>query len=256
MAEEERIPFHSFSFTMIEGTRPRVALRMAHAEDGLYELHAEKGSAANPSSQFTRSVPTSVAQKLYDVLNEADVFGWEESYGNAPDVTPLRWTLHIVFKEGVFSLASKGGNAVPSGFNTLLEELYRLDMPRIGTSGTPSGAGARPLNASSAIANAMGSMGIGSIGGMSAGDIGAYGAVGKNAGGIDFSKINDLLSSGELDGMQDMMAEMQRNPQAMQQRMRDEFKHMSPDEQNQMLDMLAQLGMGSRAWWERFLRGY
>ena len=93
--------------------------------------------------------------------------------------------------------------------------------------------------------------------------MGAYGAAGKGGvGGVDFSQLSELLGgAGEVPGMgdlgdfQQMFAEMQRNPQAMQQRMKDEFRHMSPDEQNRLLDALASTGMASRAWWERFLRG-
>ena len=108
----------------------------------------------------------------------------------------------------------------------------------------------------------MGSLGLGSIGGMSAGDLGAYGAAGKGGiGDVDFSKLGELFGGGDagdlggMGDMQSMFAEMQRNPQAMQQRLKDEFRHMSPDEQDRLLDMLASTGMASRAWWERFLRG-
>ena len=104
---------------------------------------------------------------------------------------------------------------------------------------------------------------------MSAGDLGAYSAAGADAGDIDFSKMGELFKGNgmpempELPGlsgidaseMNDLIADVQRNPQALQKRMRDEFKHLPPDEQNRMLDALAATGMASRAWWERFLRG-
>ena len=107
---------------------------------------------------------------------------------------------------------------------------------------------------------ALGSMGFGgSFGGLSAGDLGAYGSVGENR-GIDFSQMAELFQSGGMPGfdpsaMGELFSEAQRNPQAIQQRMRDEFAHMSPEEQNRMLDTLASSGLASRAWWERFLRG-
>ena len=44
------------------------------------------------------------------------------------------------------------------------------------------------------------------------------------------------------------------DPTALQQRLKDEFKHMSAEEQNQMIDMLVQSGMGTRDFWERFFR--
>ena len=137
------------------------------------------------------------------------------------------------------------------------------------------------------VLNSLGSLGLGSFGGLSAGDLGAYGAVGKSGlgglgannamgregvggpgnpgsldslgamgkggfGGLDFSELRDAFASGE---MADMLADFQRDPQAMQQRMKEAFSHMTPDEQNRLLDTLAATGTASRAWWERFLRG-
>ena len=257
MAEEVRYPFHSLSFTLIEGTRPRAALRLKLREGGMYELHVEKGSASRPTSQFTREVPLETAQKLKDALQDIGVFAWDESYGDAPDVPARRWTLNTVFKEGVFATSSKGGSDVPVGFETMLEEFYRLDFPRPEAARATASAPRQGIGLGTAL-NTMGSLGLGSVGGMSAGDMGAYGAAGKGGlGDVDFSKLGDVLG-GELAGagFGDVFAEMQRNPQALEQRMKDEFRHMSPDEQNQLLDMLAGTGIASRAWWERFLRGY
>ena len=64
MSEEKSLPFESFSFTLLENKRPRVSFRLIAAEDEMYELRVQKGSASNPSMQFTRSVPLSVAQRL------------------------------------------------------------------------------------------------------------------------------------------------------------------------------------------------
>lgn len=251
MPDVKAPPFHSFSFTLIDDRQPRCALRMRVSDADLYELHIEKGSAANPSMQFTRTVPTETAVRLRDALQEIGVFGWDESYGDDPSRIVRRWTVSTVFKEGVFTVVSRGGSAVPAGFDQLLDELYRLDFPRPNnpqSGGAPKGAG-----------SAINSLGLGSIGGMNAGDLGAYSTTG-NA-GIDFSHMADLLESSGMPGlgdidMSDLLADVQRNPQALQQRMRDEFRHMPSDEQNRMLDALAATGMASRAWWERFLRGF
>ena len=292
MAEQERYPFESLSFMMIEGNRPRVSLRMARQDDGMYELQAEKGSAANPSKRFARQVPVDVAQRLKDALQGLGVFGWDESYGNAPEALARRWSLNIVFKKGVFEQSSKGGSAVPAEFDLMLEELYRLDMPRpaeraggagsgaasgvVGGSGDTRGtdASASPFDLGAGaglgadaqgasglskglagLAGAMGTLGLGSVGGMSAGDLGAYGAVGKTPDSLDFSKLGAFMSSEEAGDAAKLLEEAQRNPQAFQQRMKDEFKHLPPDEQNRMLDALASTGLASRAWWERYLRG-
>jgi hypothetical protein len=40
----------------------------------------------------------------------------------------------------------------------------------------------------------------------------------------------------------------------MQKRMKEEFRHLSPEEQSRMLDALAATGLATREWWERFFR--
>ena len=251
-----QLPFHSISFTLVEDRRPRAALRLTAGDGGMYELHVEKGSAANPVSQFTREVPLEVAQRLKDALQEIGVFGWAEQYGDAEGRASRRWTLVTVFTEGVFSVSSKGGSDVPAGFGAMLEELYRLDFPR------PNEPKASGADAPQGVGSAIGAMGMRGIGGLSAGDLGAYSAAGAS-GGVDFSRLAHMMGVAGLPGfdasqMGDMLSAMQGlqgNPQALQQRMRDEFRHMSPDEQSRLLDTLAATGMASRAWWERFFRG-
>ena len=255
MADSAQLPFHSFSFTLVENRRPRTALRLSASDGGMYELHVEKGSAANPTSQFTRSVPVDVAQRFKDALQDIGVFGWEESYDGGQSRGSRRWSVSTVFKEGVFSVASRGGDAAPAGFDALLEELYRLDFPRP-ASGKSDG-GQAPRGVGSAM-NAMGLGSLGSIGGMSAGDLGAFAASGGQ-GGMDPSKLAGMLGRDLPEGFdpEDLtraLSEMQGNPQAFQQQMREEFRHMSHEEQERMLDTLASMGMASRAWWERFLR--
>lgn len=251
---EQLLPFHSFTFTLVADRRPRAMLRMAvqEGESEMYELHVERGSASNPSSQFTRSVPLDVAVRLRDVMQESGVYSWEESYGDASAPGTRRWNLNVVFKKDVFTVTSRGGSDAPAGFDLLLEELYRLDFPRPEASASSASADKRGGGLGAAL-NSMGSLGFGGVGGMSAGDLGAYGAMGKGGpGDFDFSQLSELASSGELSSL---FADMKADPQAMQRRLKEEFRHMSPDEQSRMLDLLASTGMGSRAWWERFLRG-
>lgn len=248
---ESAPPFHSFTFTLVADRRPRALFRLRAQDDGLYELHVEKGSASNPTSQFTRTVPTDVAQRLKDALQDIGVFGWDESYGDTAAPGSRRWSVNTVFKEGVFAVASKGGSDAPTGFNAMLEELYQLDFPRPDAT-RPAASPRQGIGLGTAL-NSMGSLGMGSIGGMSAGDLGAYGAIGKGGvGDVDFSQLGELMGSGEA---AELFADAQRDPQALQQRMKEEFRHMNPDEQDRLLDMLASTGMASRAWWERFLRG-
>ena len=229
MATGENIPFENFTFTLLDNKRPRLTFRMAVAEDGMYEIHVQKGSAANPVAQFTRLVPLEVAERLKDGLQDAGVFGWDESYGDATAPGTRRWTMAIVFKEGVFSIASSGGSDTPAGFDAMLEELYRLDFPRPDVPASSSGAlGNMPYRG--------------------------------ELPGVDYAQLADLMKGSGLEGldaseMAKLFDEVRSNPYALQQRMREEFLHMSRDEQERMLDALASSGLASRAWWERFLRG-
>ena len=235
MSEHTSLPFHSFSFTLVDERRPRAALRMTSVDEGMYELHVEKGSAANPSSQFTRKVPCEVAQRLKDSLQEIGVFGWAETYGNAEGLPGRRWTLNTVFKQDVFAVSSKGGSQVPGGFDQMLEELYRLDFPRP----------AEPVNDSAprGMGSVIGASGMRGIGSLSAGDLGAYSAAGSKGlgglsslagsagqvggmGGMDFSQLADMMKGsglGDMDfsEMGDLLAQAERNPEVLQQRMRD-----------------------------------
>ena len=59
----------------------------------------------------------------------------------------------------------------------------------------------------------------------------------------------------DLSDLQRIMADMQADPQRMQELMRSEFRSMSPEQQGAMLDLLASSGLATREWWERFFRG-
>ncbi len=223
----EKLPFASFSFTLVEDRRPRTALRLSAGERGMYELHVEKGSASNPISQFTRQVPNEVAQRLKDSLQDIGVFSWNESYGDSTAPGQRRWSVTTVFKEDVFSVASRGGSDTPSGFDQMLEELYRLDFPR------PNAPKASPVQADSRHFDGT---------------------------GASFSQMADLIKNGGLGGVDpsellSVLEQARSDPYALQARMRDEFKHLSPDEQEKLLDALASAGGASRSWWENFLRG-
>ena len=212
-------PFHSFTFTLVADKRPRTAFRMKALEGGMYELHVEKGSASNPTSQFTREVPVDVAQRLKDALQDIGVFAWDELYGDTAAPGSRRWSVSTVFKEGVFSVASKGGSDVPPGFDDMLEELYRLDFPRPEGAGKGTGAAAGPGPGSGSAARGFQALPT------SIGDLAAFAA------GGDFSGLDPAL---------------------LQQRMKDEVSRMGPAERKRLIDMLVQSGMGTREFWEDF----
>ena len=227
MPASEQLPFHSFAFTLIDNKRPRAMLRLSASDEGFYELHVEKGSASRPASQFTRQVPVETAQRLKDALQSLGVFGWDEEYGDSRAPGSRRWRVSTIFKEGVFSVSSRGGSDVPVGFDDMLEELYRLDFPRPDQpKAAPSGIVGLPTESM----------------------------------GFDFGQLADLMGGDGLPGfdaasMTELLDEARSNPQALQNRMREEFRHMPREEQDRLLDALASSGMASRAWWERFFRG-
>ena len=212
MPEDKPLPFHSFNFTLIADKRPRTAFRLKAVEGGMYELHVEKGSASNPTSQFTREVPVDVVQRLKDALQEIGVFGWDESYGDAKAPGSRRWTVNTVFKEGVFSISSKGGSDAPAGFDAMLEELYRLDFPR-------------PAERA-AVGNSTGS--------------------GRTSMPVMPTSMGDLAAFMSQGGLPDL------DSAELQQRMKDEVRRMGPAERKQLIDMLLQSGMGTREFWEDF----
>ncbi|WP_283169785.1 hypothetical protein [Curtanaerobium respiraculi] len=227
MAEDRaNPPFYSLAFTLVEAVRGRSVFRMVQQGDGLYSLHVEQGSGGNPKVNFTREVPQETAQHLKDALQEAGVFGWDGSYGAAPGRPTMRWTLNVVFKKDVFSLSSGGGSDVPAAFGAMMEQFYRLDLPRPEEDATGRGpqAGASWLP------------------------------------GMDFSKLSSLLPEGGLDGfaleeMQRAFQEAAADPAAFTRRMQAEFRSMPPAQQAELLDALEAMGMASRGWWENFLGG-
>lgn len=265
MATPNKYPFQSFTFWIIEGRQPRSFMRLRAPHEGgdeLFTLEVKKGSATNPLSEITRQVPVAQAESLRDALQSLGVFGWEEAYGDTLAPGSRRWSLSIVFEEGVFSLEAKGGSDVPAHFAEVLEELYRLDFPRPAAPRAEASTGV-----GEAIGTTMGALGMNSIGSMSSGDLGAYAAT-KGANN-DFSYLKGMFgAAGMPEGMDELdfegldaadlqrfMAQAQQNPQAFQQQMKESFKYMLPAEQDKMLDMLAATGMATREWWERFLRG-
>ena len=224
----EKAPFQKLIFSLTDRVNGRVLFRMEQQDDDVYELHVEKGPTTQLTTDFTRTVPRKTAETLRDALAELGVFGWDETY--ADDVAPgsKQWRLKIVFQEGVYTQECAGGSNVPEGFDALLEELYQLDLPRPGADDAPG------ITAQTALPGIPGLP-----------DMSAFFA-GAPEGGPDASLIAE---------MQQAMADLQAHPERFQQQLKEEFLSLPPDAQNSMLDMLASTGMGSRDWWERFLRG-
>ena len=225
-------PFDGFTFWMIQGNLPRVSLNLARLLDDSYELHVAKGSAANPTFTVTRAVPLATAVRLNEALVEANASNWEEAYGDAPGAQPLRWGMTITYKKDVFSVTSKGGSATPAGFNRVLDELYRMDMPR-----PPASAqGVMPAQAVD-------------LGGLDMGfDMDELEGLGE----FDIEELAKQMQQGPFAGA---LSQMRSNPTAFLRLVRDEFRGMPYEEQERMLDQLASTGMATRAWWERWLRG-
>ena len=215
-------PFESFTLMMFETPKGRSLFRMAQDGD-VYQLHVEQGSAANPTVKFTRTVPRETAQKLKDRLGELGVFSWDEAPQVSPRENLAQWSLALVFKKDVFSVEARGTHTVPTRFDDVLEELYRLDFPRPEAPKEPEtpSFGDLPFDA----------------GAME----GLFGAGGPNA--YAFEQLQEALET------------MRTDPARFQQMMRDEFRALPVEQQEAFINALASTGMASRAWWERFLRG-
>lgn len=214
-------PFHSFTFTMVQAGAGRSLFRMTRTEMGTYTLQVEQGVGNPPAVRFSREMPQETAQQFKDELDAAGVFGWEEEYADTAIDHGMKWSLSVVFKEGVFSMRSRGGSKTPPHFEALLEAMYKLDLPR------PE----KPSSADSAQSADLPSL---------------FGGADMPAGGFDPEVLQQ---------MQDMLRDAQTNPEGLKREMQREFRALPAAQQNQLLDMLGNFGMGSRSWWENYLRG-
>lgn len=276
VAEHQKLPFHSFKFSLIEGQQPRTFFSLVAPEaaegspdesgnvedDVFYHLSIVKGSAANPLSSIKRDVPLRVAMAFRDALQDLGVFDWDEEYGDAPASGMRKWSMTLVFQKEVFSISSKGGSAVPPHFDYFLEELYKLDFPRP-IAPKPQG----DTGVGSQIGDMMGAMGVNSIGSMSSGDLGAYSAIKGTAGDLSYLKgmfgaqgMPDELKNLDLenlsaDDIQEQLKDLQQDPEAYQAQMKEAYKYMSVTEKEQLLDMMARMTGQSREWWRHFFEG-
>lgn len=225
-----KAPFQKFFFSCTDRVNGRVMVSLDQTDDDAFELHVEKGPVGQLTCDFTRTVARKSAEVLRDALAEAGVFGWDEDYPDDADPGGRRWSLWIVFEEGVYAQQSGGGSSVPAGFDDLLEALYRLDLPRPGADDAPGLA-----RSAGAAGTSGGGAGLAAL------------FAGGPEGGPDASMLEE---------MQRTMAELQANPGQFQRQIKEEFATLPRDQQEQMLDMLAATGMATRDWWERFLRGY
>lgn len=246
----EKAPFLALSFSFNDRAHGRMAVRMSYldeeartqAQDSMrdcdYQLHVEAGPAERTTTDFTKSATLSQARTLVERLLDAGVFSWEESYPDDPQAGTARWMLGVVFDPGVFEIRSRGGSAYPQGYDAMMEAFYELGLPRPerdepaenhGFLGVPFGE--------SAVSGAP--FGVQAMQGF----LKALEGMGEGVGGFGMSDI------------QRIMADMQADPQRMQEMLRSEFRSMPADQQNAMIDLLASTGFATRAWWERFFRG-
>lgn len=226
MTDQKDAPFYSLVFMQFQEPQGRSVFRIKQSDQGMYTLSVESGSAAN-GTHFSREIPESFAQTLKDELGQAGVFAWEESYGGDPSFS---WSLKIVFKQDVFSIASQGKSELPAGFNDMLEAFYKMDFPR---PSSQDESRARRSDISSAFGDPKDLISIDEL----------------------FSQFGNMGSSDIMSQMQDAMQLMQEHPEEFERQMRAEFASLPPAQQNAMIDLLASMGPQSREWWERFLRG-
>lgn len=243
----QKVPFKALAFSFTDRAHGRMNVRMKYlteeerSERGTtdsYMLHIEQGPAERTSVKFDKGASVDQASRLCAQLLEAGVFSWEENVPDDPTVAPSRWVLNIILEPGVFEVHSRGGSMYPQGFDAMMEAFYELGLPRPeevqearrGFGGMPFGEAA----ASMSMFNPASMQGLfRQMQQMS----------GQSGMGFDFGDF------------QEVMRDMQENPQRMQEMIRSEFRSMPADQRNAMLDMLASTGFGTRDWWEKFFLG-
>lgn len=189
-----------------------------------YTMQYEIGPADHAQSDtVTLSLDQAVA--LQQAFVDAGVFTWDATYGDDPSVPAAKWSLNIVLQEGVFTQSARGGSNYPAGFDRMMQAFYAV--------GLPNAERRQPQQTPPAM------------------------------GGFDpssmFGAMQDMLQSGvpqqALDEMREVMDELRDHPEAFQERLRSEFRSLSPERQNELLNMLSSSGVVSREWWENFFRG-
>lgn len=206
-----------------------------------FAFHYEIGAAGRDQSDDL-TLTFEQVQQLQNNLVKAGVYLWDESYGDAQDVAPSRWNLTIVLKKDVFTQTSRGGSAYPDGFSQMIEAFHAIGLPQSSRAQSQQQtAGFNPFNP----------MGAGF-------DPSNFNANNFNPNDM-FSAMQSMLQSGApqqaMQQLQEAMNQLRDNPQAFQERLRSEFKSLSTEQQNELLNMLGSTGMVSREWWENFFRG-
>lgn len=231
----EPSPFDGeFDFSA-EGVSPSELLDEPAPLTGLhYVLHYEEG-AAGRATEGDIDLTLEAAQKLQNSLVEAGVYLWDPEYGNDPNQPPAKWSFTAVLQQGVFTQSVRGGSDFPQGFSQMLEAFYEAGLPQ---PQKPAAHHAAP---------------------MGAGIPGNFGNMGSFDPSQMFSAMQAMMSTGmpqqALEEMQEIMNELKDNPEAFQERLKSEFRSLSPSQQDELLNLLSSTGMASRDWWEDFFRG-
>lgn len=204
-----------------------------------FNFHYEVGAAGRDQSDDI-ALAFEQVQQLQDDLVKAGVYLWDPSYNDAEGAAPSRWNLTIVLQKDVFTQTSRGGSDYPEGFADMIEAFHRI--------GLPDSSRTRTQQSQSTPFNPMGA-GF---------DPSSFNPNNFNPNDM-FAAMQSMLQSGApqqaMQQMQEAMNQLRDNPQAFQERLRSEFRSLSPEQQNELLNMLGSTGMVSREWWENFFRG-
>lgn len=272
--QKSQVPFYSLDFTQITDDG-RAWISITYITNEMFEVKTEQGPHSDAITNEFRVNTASVAS-LRDNLAQIGVFGWNDTYDDAPLVPNLTWNLTIVFKKDVFSQTSRGGSDVPRGFDKLIHLLRQAGMPKpsngLKPQARPQPGFAFPIDMSSMFGGGMppssgvnpvsfGTDGAGSqssSGNSSQGNGESRGQNGANPHmPFDFSSMGSspMFNEEMIHQMEAALQQMREHPEMFQNEMRREFNMLTPDQQEQMLSFLSQTGIGDRTWWENFLRG-
>lgn len=235
----EKTPFKAISFSFNDREHGRMLVRMKFVSeeerdphDQAYQLHIEKGPAQR-CEKVVRKASLAEASSLCEQLLEAGCFGWENTYEDNPANGTSRWMLNIVFEPEVFELHSRGGSDYPLGFDAMMEAFYSIGLPSPEEKEKLCGSSAAmmpDMNSLGAVFNPQMMQGL-------------------------MEQMQHMMGTGEgfdFESMQEVMRDMQANPERMQELMRLEMRSMPADLRNAWIEVLSASGLGTREFWQRF----
>lgn len=127
----EKAPFYSLYIQFLRRGESATTTKITLIDNQNYLVEHSMRRGGRPVPLAKRQISWSRIAEFRDRCQEIGVFSWSGTYDkDVKDSDIMRWSFRLVFEENVFSIEAQGKSEVPSGFDELLEELYKLDLPR------------------------------------------------------------------------------------------------------------------------------